>query len=126
MHSTITNSSNLFASQSFATHALYVTKHHDNEQSCSHSTNSYDPRNPVVDFSKYFDSEDLIQEDLVLWYNLGVSLLSHSETRARSKPIARDPLRGSHRAQTDLLPTSKRCTTFLTQATFPTRSIPQQ
>lgn len=71
MHLTITNSSNLFKSEGFATHALYATKYHDNEKAASHACNSYDPRNPIIDFSKYFNGESLIQEDIVLWYNLG-------------------------------------------------------
>ena len=60
----IQNSSNLYNSQGFGTHALYVTKQHDNEQKSAHATNDYDPRNPVIDFSKYFNSESLDQEDM--------------------------------------------------------------
>lgn len=88
MHLTIQNSSNLFNSQGFATHQLYATKQHDSEPSSSHSTSDYDPKRPLIDFSEFFDGEGLIQEDLVLWYNLGmVSCLAHATpTLATTNP----------------------------------------
>lgn len=78
MHLTITNSSNLFKSQGFADHALYVTKRKDTENAASHSCNSYDPRNPIIDFADYFDGENLVQEDLVMWFNLGMHHVPHT------------------------------------------------
>lgn len=80
MHLTVQNSSNLFNSQNMATHALYVTKHHDAEASSAHSTNAYNPEHPMVDFAKFLDGESLVQEDLVLWYNLGKLALLPSRT----------------------------------------------
>lgn len=71
MHLTITNSSNLFDSQNFATHDLYVTKQKDTEPHSAHANNDYDTRNPIVDFGKFFDGEDIEQEDIVVWFNLG-------------------------------------------------------
>jgi primary-amine oxidase len=75
---TMTNSSNLFDSQNFATHHLYVTKQSDNEPHCAHANNNYDTRNPIVDFNKFFDGESLEQEDLVLWVNLGMTHVPHT------------------------------------------------
>ncbi|KAK4051483.1 hypothetical protein OIO90_004697 [Microbotryomycetes sp. JL221] len=78
MKLTIENSDNLLKSQSFATNNFYVTKHKDDENACAHSSNAYDPANPVVEFAKFFDSEDLVQEDIVLWYNLGMNHVPHT------------------------------------------------
>lgn len=71
-HLTITNSSNLFSSQNFATHHLYVTKQKDTEPHCAHANNNYDTKQPIIDFDKFFDGESLEQEDLVVWFNLGM------------------------------------------------------
>lgn len=57
MHLTIQESNNLLESQSFATHALYVTRQKDTEPNCAHSNNAYDPGNPIVKFSDFFDGE---------------------------------------------------------------------
>ncbi|GAA5960930.1 hypothetical protein JCM3765_007545 [Sporobolomyces pararoseus] len=72
IHLPFNESSNLVDTMGFATHHLYVTKHHDSEFSVAHASNAYDPYHPVVDFGKYFDGEDLVQEDLVLWVNCGM------------------------------------------------------
>lgn len=65
MHATIQNSSNLGPSLNFAKAPLYVTKHHDSEFSSAHASNAYDPYNPVVDFAKYLNGENLEQEECV-------------------------------------------------------------
>lgn len=120
----IQNSSNLYNSQGFGTHALYVTKQHDNEQKSAHAANDYDPRNPVIDFSKYFNSESLDQEDMcvppsgsqplrlltcaacfsVLWANLGARILQGKSLK---------------RLTPDLM---KVCTTCRTRVTYQTPS----
>ncbi|KAL7413894.1 copper amine oxidase [Mrakia frigida] len=78
MHLTIQESDNLRESQSFATHQLYVTKQHDTEPSCAHANNAYAPADPIVKFSDFFDGESLVQEDLVLWINLGMHHTPHT------------------------------------------------
>ncbi|KAJ3749653.1 copper amine oxidase [Lentinula detonsa] len=78
MHATIQNSSNLINSMNFATHALYVTKQKDTEPRASNANNDYDPANPVVDFAAFFDGESLDQEDLVVWFNLGMHHVPHT------------------------------------------------
>ena len=60
-------SSNLGKTMGFATHHLYVTKHHDSEAEVAHRNNAYDPYHPIVDFGEYFNGENLEQEDLVFW-----------------------------------------------------------
>jgi len=71
-------SSNLGPTMNWATHALYVTQHHDSEYSTSHASNAYDPYDPVVDFAKYFNGENLQQEDLVLWGEYFLASFAHS------------------------------------------------
>ncbi|BGP31066.1 hypothetical protein JCM10296v2_002830 [Rhodotorula toruloides] len=78
MHATIQNSSNLGPSLNFAKAPLYITKHHDSEFSSAHASNAYDPYNPVIDFAKYLNGENLEQEDLVLWFNLGMHHVPHT------------------------------------------------
>ncbi|GAA5903080.1 uncharacterized protein JCM6883_002688 [Sporobolomyces salmoneus] len=78
IHLAFNESSNLGNTMGFATHHLYVTKQKDSEFSVAHANNAYDPYHPIVDFSKYFDGENLQQEDLVLWVNLGMHHVPHT------------------------------------------------
>ncbi|KAI0030480.1 copper amine oxidase [Vararia minispora EC-137] len=78
MHLTVTNSSNLLNSQSFATHDLYATVRKDAEPRAAHALNNYDVANPIIDFADFFDGETLEQTDVVLWFNLGMHHVPHT------------------------------------------------
>lgn len=85
----------------FAKHGLYVTQRKDNEANAvshhlptllapllspasladlcllssaqAHALNAYDCANPLVNFDNFFNGESLVQQDIVVWVNLGVS-----------------------------------------------------
>ena len=71
-HLTMRNSSNLVEAARWAENSLYVTRQHDTEpRSCS-PYNGFDPDDPLVRFADFLaDNETLVNEDLVLWFNLG-------------------------------------------------------
>ncbi|EWZ48852.1 hypothetical protein BFJ70_g7807 [Fusarium oxysporum] len=60
------------------THHLYVTRQKDNETYAVGAYNSLTPEDPQVDFDKYFNSESLDQEDIVVWFNLGMHHMPHT------------------------------------------------
>lgn len=74
-HLTIQNSSNLARAATWASHDLFVTKQKDSEPRSSHPYNSQDVYNPPIDFNDFFDSENITQTDIVVWFNLYVALV---------------------------------------------------
>ncbi|KAF3067550.1 Membrane primary amine oxidase [Trichoderma lentiforme] len=75
---TVLNSSNAMNAVNFADHHFYVTKQKDTEAQATHPYNILDPIEPIIDFAKFFDGESLDQEDLVLWFNLGMHDAPHT------------------------------------------------
>lgn len=61
-----------------STHHLYVTKQKDSEDTCTHQYNSVEIQDPPIDFNNYFNGESLDQEDLVVWFNLGMHHMPHT------------------------------------------------
>jgi primary-amine oxidase len=61
---TVQNSSVAGNALNFATHHLYVAKHKDAETYASGAFNSLNSANPQVDFNKFFDGENIVQEDM--------------------------------------------------------------
>ncbi|KAK4963066.1 hypothetical protein LTR10_000694 [Elasticomyces elasticus] len=78
IHLTVENSSNLVNAANWAKFDLMVTKQKDTEPRSAHPYNGQDVANPVVDFDKFFDGESLTQEDLVVWFNLGMHHVPHT------------------------------------------------
>ncbi|PKK54618.1 hypothetical protein CI102_891 [Trichoderma harzianum] len=75
---TVLNSSNAMNAVNFADHHFYVTKQKDTEAQATHPYNILDPIEPIIDFAKFFDGESLDQEDLLLWFNLGMHHAPHT------------------------------------------------
>ncbi|KAH7128703.1 copper amine oxidase, partial [Dendryphion nanum] len=77
-HLTIKDSPLAGKAANFATHDLYVTKQKDTEPRAADRNNGYDIEDPLIDFSKFLDGDSLDQEDLVLWFNLGMHHVPHT------------------------------------------------
>ncbi len=63
-HLTILNSTTLGKSAEWASQDLWVLKRKDTEPRSSSPLNSLSPLDPLVDFSKYVDGEDIVKDDL--------------------------------------------------------------
>ncbi|KAJ5774196.1 membrane copper amine oxidase [Penicillium paradoxum] len=57
---------------------LWVTKQKDDEARSASPRNAFNTDQPMVDFSQYVDGEEIEQEDLVIWFNLGNHHVPHS------------------------------------------------
>ncbi|KKA26891.1 hypothetical protein TD95_003263 [Thielaviopsis punctulata] len=77
-HLTIEGSSNLVNAGHWAEYDVQVTRQKDTEPRLAHAYNSQDVFEPPVDFSKFFDGENLRKEDLVVWLNLGMHHIPHT------------------------------------------------
>ncbi|RUS74888.1 hypothetical protein EGW08_017353 [Elysia chlorotica] len=64
----------------WARHQLAVTKHKDDEFISSSPYAMWDSKNPVTDFSKFYeDNEKIVDEDLVFWITMGMHHIPHTE-----------------------------------------------
>lgn len=77
-HLTSPTSSNLREAVHPFTFDLAVTRRKDSEPRSAHHYNALDVLEPMVNFNDFFDGEGLRQEDLVLWFNLGMHHLPSS------------------------------------------------
>ncbi|KAK6849702.1 Copper amine oxidase [Apiospora arundinis] len=78
IHLTVKDSSVGGKALNVANHHLYATKFKDTEVRGSSPYNLLDVEDPLVDFAKFQNSESLEQEDLVLWFNLGMHHIPHT------------------------------------------------
>ncbi|KUJ06762.1 copper amine oxidase [Mollisia scopiformis] len=78
VHLTILNSTTLGKAAEWAAQDLWVLKRKDTEPRSSSALNALGPLDPIVDFSKFVDGEDIVQDDLVVWFNLGTHHIPHA------------------------------------------------
>lgn len=77
-HLTAPHSSNTLKAAAFATHDLYITKQKDTEPRAADPYNQFAAQDPLVDFSRFLDDELIEQEDVVVWFNLGMHHIPHT------------------------------------------------
>lgn len=77
-HLTILNSTTLGVSGEWANRDLWVVRQKDTEPRSSTALNYLEPRDPLVDFSRFVDGESVKNEDLVIYFNLGSHHIPHS------------------------------------------------
>jgi primary-amine oxidase len=71
-HFTNNQSSNLANCIHPFTFDVAITKQKDTEPQSTHPSDENDVWNPMVNFDTFFDGDSLMQEDLVVWFNLGM------------------------------------------------------
>ena len=72
IHLTVENSSMFGNAINWASHQLYALQRKDSEPVSSHPEGTWDEGEPRVDFNDFFDGDSLDQEDIVLYFNLGM------------------------------------------------------
>ena len=73
-HLTILKSTTLGVSAEWAESDLWVVKHKDTEPRSSTALNYYEPKSPLVDFSKFVDGEDIVHDDLYVTAGSSIQL----------------------------------------------------
>lgn len=71
-HLTVKQSSNTVNAAHWAEYDLQISQRKDTEPKSAHPYNNQDVHNPPINFEGFFDGESLEQEDLVVWFNLGM------------------------------------------------------
>ncbi|KAF7971714.1 hypothetical protein HWV62_20073 [Athelia sp. TMB] len=85
IHATVVGSKRNLHNANWAHHNLAVSKRKENEPSSSTMWNSQLPGAPPVDFDLFFDGENITQEDLVAWINVGTHHLPGSGDTPNTK-----------------------------------------
>ncbi|KAJ8698873.1 hypothetical protein PTI98_005534 [Pleurotus ostreatus] len=79
VHNTVVGSPRLKENANWARYNMAVSKRKDSEPSSSCIWNLHLPGKPVVNFHNFFDGENITQEDLVAWVNVGTHHLPQAE-----------------------------------------------
>ncbi|KAL3419435.1 copper amine oxidase [Phlyctema vagabunda] len=78
VHLVIQNSTALGKAAEWATMDFWIVKQKDTELKSTSQFNALDIHNPLIDFSQYVNGENIEQEDLVIYFNLGGHHVPHS------------------------------------------------
>ncbi|EIW55896.1 amine oxidase catalytic domain-containing protein [Trametes versicolor FP-101664 SS1] len=79
VHNTVVGSKRLLENANWARYNLAVSKRKETEPTSSSQWNLNLPGDPMVDFHKFFDGENITQTDLVAWINVGMHHLPQAE-----------------------------------------------
>ncbi|KAI0916381.1 hypothetical protein AcV5_003338 [Taiwanofungus camphoratus] len=79
VHNTVVGSKRLLNNANWARYNLAVSRRKETEPTSSSMWNQNLPGEPMVDFHKFFDGENITQEDLVAWVNVGMHHLPQAE-----------------------------------------------
>ncbi|KAL0576592.1 hypothetical protein V5O48_005385 [Marasmius crinis-equi] len=85
VYSSVTASRRTLENANWAKYNMAVSKRKETEPSSSSMWNMNLPGAPVVDFHKFFDGENITQEDLVAWVNVGTHHLPQAEDSPNTK-----------------------------------------
>ncbi|KDR84410.1 hypothetical protein GALMADRAFT_220168 [Galerina marginata CBS 339.88] len=85
VHNTVVGSKRLLNNANWARYNLAVSRRKETEPSSSSMWNLNLPGSPPVDFHKFFDGENITQQDLVAWINLGMHHLPQAEDSPNTK-----------------------------------------
>ncbi|KAA8623161.1 TynA Cu2+-containing amine oxidase [Pyrenophora tritici-repentis] len=77
-HLTQTNSTGTVNSAIYGNHHFYITQQKDTEPRAADPFNKFRTADPLVNFGTFLDGESLDQEDVVLWFNLGMHHMPHT------------------------------------------------
>ncbi|KAJ4370723.1 hypothetical protein N0V83_005244 [Neocucurbitaria cava] len=77
-HFTPKKSTNVQKAGASAYYDFYITKQKDTEPRAADSYNQFAPEDPLVDFTKFLDGDSIDQEDVVMWFNLGMHHMPHT------------------------------------------------
>lgn len=62
----------------WAAHDLHILRQHDTEPRGASEWNAWEVQDPLIEFARFLDGESAVQEDLVVYFNLGVHHVSNS------------------------------------------------
>ncbi|KAJ3784122.1 copper amine oxidase [Lentinula aff. detonsa] len=85
IHNTVVGSRRLLNNANWARYNLAISLRKETEPSSSSMWNMNLPGKPTVDFHKFFDGENITQDDLVVWVNVGTHHLPQAEDSPNTK-----------------------------------------